>query len=260
MPPSAENVASKRYSRVLLVNDDGIDEEGLSVLEESFFRLSPWVVAPSDHRSGCGQSLGLYAPLEVESRGSRRWAVNGTPTDCVKLALTRLMSVPPELVVAGINPGANLANNVFYSGTVAAATEAAMWGIPSLAVSVECDGGPPRFDTAASVVEMLLSSGLPDGLPNRSLLNVNVPACDFEEIRGYAWTRTARFAADIPFEELRSESLYRYGRFKEQPVLDEEGTDVAAVRNGMVSLTPLSTDRSHLHDLPSIRHLNGGSD
>jgi 5'-nucleotidase len=244
--------------RILLVNDDGIDEEGLAEAERALSGHETWVVAPAEHCSGAGQSLGLYDSLSVERRGPMRWAVDGTPTDCVKLALTRLMASLPDLVVSGINPGANLANNVFYSGTVAAATEAAMWGIPAMAVSVE-DGGAPRFRTASSVALTLLERGIATCLPPRVLLNVNVPDRAADELAGYEWTRTARFASDIPFEEVERGRLYRYGRFTTQAVLDEEGTDVGAVRRGMVSLTPLSTDRSHLHDLPGLESLNGGT-
>lgn len=244
--------------RILLVNDDGIDEEGLAAAEDALSGHEIRVVAPAEHCSGSGQSLGLYGSLTVRQRGSGRWAVDGTPTDCVKLALTSLMEAPPELVVSGINPGANMANNVFYSGTVAAATEAAMWGIPAMAVSVESGGGP-RFETASSVVFSLVESGIPLMLPARTVLNVNVPDREAEEIAGYAWTHTARFAADIPFEELERGRVFRYGRFRTQAVEEEEGTDVQAVGRGLVSLTPLSTDRSHLRDLPGLEVLNGGA-
>ncbi len=245
--------------RILLVNDDGIDEEGLTEAERILSEHETWVVAPAEHCSGTGQALGLYACLSVERRGAMRWAVDGTPTDCVKLALTRLMDARPDLVLSGINPGANLANNVFYSGTVAAATEAAMWGIPAIAVSVECGEGPPRFSTASSVVLTLLESGIPSRLPPRVLLNVNVPDRVAGDLAGYVWTRTARFAADIPLEVLERGRRYRYGRFAPQEVLEREGTDVQALVEGMVSLTPLSTDRSHLHDLPCLDRLNGGA-
>ena len=243
--------------RVLLTNDDGIDRPGLAALENALADTDLWVVAPADHCSGAGQSLGLYAPLAVERRDGRRWAVAGTPADCVKLALTRLMDGPPDVVVSGINAGANLANNVFYSGTVAAATEAAMWGHPSIAVSLE-GGEESGFPAAAAVTRKLLGSRLLAELPRRSVLNVNVPARSAGH-GGYAWTRTARFSRDIPFEEIESGRLYRYGRFSEQPVLDEEGTDVAAVRSGLVSLTLLSTDRSSHHVPSGLETLNGGA-
>lgn len=245
--------------RILLVNDDGIDEEGLAAAAEALSAHETLVVAPAEHCSGSGQSLGLYGSLTVQQRGPGRWAVDGTPTDCVKLALTSLMEAPPDLVVSGINPGANMANNVFYSGTVAAATEAAMWGIPAMAVSVESGGGRPRFETASSVATRLVESGISSMLPSRTVLNVNVPDRPAEDIAGYAWTHTARFAADIPFEELERGRVFRYGRFRTQAVEEEEGTDVQAVGRGLVSLTPLSTDRSHLRDLPGLEVLNGGA-
>jgi 5'-nucleotidase len=243
--------------RVLLTNDDGIDRPGLAALEEALCDSEVWVVAPADHCSGAGQSLGLYAPLAVERLAARRWAVEGTPTDCVKLALTRLLDDPPDIVISGINAGANLGNNVFYSGTVAAATEAAMWGHPALAVSLE-GGEESGFPGAASVTRKLLEARLPAALPRRSVLNVNVPASPAEP-GGYVWTRTARFSRDIPFEEIESGRLYRYGRFSEQPVIREEGTDVAAVKSGLVSLTLLSTDRSSPDDPPGLEMLNGGA-
>jgi 5'-nucleotidase len=231
--------------RILLTNDDGIDQPGLLMLEAELNDHELWTVAPLDHCSGIGQALGLYSFLRVDPRGKRKWAVGGSPTDCVKLALSELMAdTPPDLVVSGINPGPNLANNIYYSGTVAAATEASFWDIPAFAVSQDyCEN--PEFGVSARIVRALVESGIHRSLPDGTVLNVNIPCCRGEETpNGYSWTRTGRFSADIPFEASDGGSGYSYRGIMPQPVHDRAGTDVEALSLGKVSLTLLHTDRS----------------
>jgi len=231
--------------RILLTNDDGIDEPGLAALEFELSGHELWTVAPRWHCSGVGQSLGLYQTLRVRELASRRWAVEGSPTDCVKLALNELMrGAGPELVISGINPGPNLANNVYYSGTVAAATEASFWGIPAFAVS-QGWSEDPDFGVTASIVGELVAAGLHGHLPEGAILNVNVPRTgNGDRPAGYTWTTTGRFSVDIPFRSDGTGEVYSYRKVMPQPVADPEGTDVEAFEAGMVSLTLLRSDRS----------------
>ena len=231
--------------RILLTNDDGIDQPGLLALEEELSAHELWTIAPDRHCSGIGQGLGLYSFLRIERRGERKWAVGGSPTDCVKLALSELMAaVPPDLVVSGINPGPNLANNIYYSGTVAAATEASFWGIPAFAASQDsCEH--PEFGVSARIVRELVESGIHRSLPDGTMLNVNIPCCRGDDTPdGYSWTRTGRFSGDIPFDPDELGSGYSYRGIMPQPVHNLYGTDVEALSLGKVSLTLLQTDRS----------------
>lgn len=247
--------------RILLTNDDGFDQPGILELErllESGNEL--WVVAPLHHCSGTSHSLGLYASMELRETGPRKWALEGTPTDCVKIALMEIMrESPPDLLISGINPGANMANNIFYSGTVAAATEAALWNVPSIAVSVQVTSPErkPRFATASRVMGHLLDRGISSVIPPGSVLNVNVPDAEPEEVRGLRWTRTARFASDISFRQLEPGRVYAYDRYRALPVVDPRNTDVDAVNNLMVSLTLLDSDRTSRIDPPDLELFDG---
>ncbi len=231
--------------RILLTNDDGIDQPGLLTLEEELSAHELWTIAPDRHCSVIGQALRLYSFLRVERRGEKKWAVCGTPADCIKLALSELMAAtPPDLVVSGINPGPNLANNIYYSGTVAAATEASFWGIPAFAVSQDfCED--PEFGISARIIRELVDSGIHGSLPAGTMLNINIPCCKGDDTpEGYSWTRTGRFSRDIPFDTAESGSGYSYRGITPQPVHNLDGTDVEALGRRKVSLTLLHTDRS----------------
>lgn len=228
--------------RILLVNDDGFGEPGLLALEEIFSDHEICTVAPHFHHSGAGMSLNLYSPLVVREYGARRFSVEGTPVDCVKLALSELCGdTPPDLVISGVNPGANLANNTWYSGTVAAATEAAFWLIPSFAVSQEYRKSPD-FDKAARIARKLVDEGVHGMMSPGTFLNVNVPV---EPAGKYRLTRIGNFAREIPFTRLGEEPVFRYGPYEMQPVREEGGTDVHAIREGFVSISLLSASRHH---------------
>jgi len=247
--------------RILLTNDDGYDQPGLLALEELLAEGNElWVVAPLHHCSGTSHALGLYDSMELRQTGNRKWALEGTPTDCVKIALMELMGgTPPDLLVSGINPGANLANNIFYSGTVAAATEAALWDIPSIAVSVQVNSTErkPRFLTASKVLQRLMDRGIASMIPPGTILNVNVPEAEPAEIRGVAWTRMARFSTDITFRQLEPGRVYAYDRYRSLPVVESEGTDVEAVENSMVSLTLLDSGRTSALPPPDLELFDG---
>lgn len=233
--------------RILLVNDDGFDEPGLKALEKVFEDHFTCTVAPRFHQSGSGMSLNLYRPLVVREHGSNRYSVEGTPVDCVKLALAELFpGDPPDLVISGINPGANLANNTWYSGTVAAATEAAFWLIPSIAVSQEYTR-EPDFTHAAKVARKLLDDRVHMHIEPGTLLNVNVPAVP---PRGFAFTTTGNFASEIPFSRDEDGISFNYGPYESQPVREAEGTDVHAISMGLVSISQLSASRHH-HRIPA---------
>jgi 5'-nucleotidase len=198
--------------------------------------------------------------MELRETGQRRWALEGTPTDCVKIALMEIMrESPPELLISGINPGANMANNIFYSGTVAAATEAALWDVPSIAVSVQVRSPErkPRFRTASRVLDHLLRKGIVSMIPAGNILNINVPDLEPEEIRGFRWTRMARFASDISFRQLEPGRVYAYDRYRSLPVVEPENTDVQALDNSFVSLTLLDSNRTSRVYPPDLELFDG---
>ncbi len=248
--------------RILLTNDDGYDQPGLLELENSLGKTHEvWVVAPLHHCSGTSHALGLYSSMELKSEGTRKWALEGTPTDCVKIALMEVMKDnPPDLLVSGINPGANLSNNILYSGTVAAAMEAALWNIPSIALSVQVSahGEKPFFKTASSALDSLLNNDISNNIPNGTVVNVNIPALSIGEIKGWRWTRMAQFSADISFRELEPGRVFAYDRYRSLPVIDPDGSDVEAVRDHYISMTLLDINRTSIRQ-PPILELTDGS-
>jgi len=230
--------------RILLTNDDGIGAPGLEALETVLGgSWDVWVVAPDAPCSGSGHALGLYRDIAVTRTGERSWSVGGTPADCVKLAIRELLGFIPDLAVSGINPGPNLANNVHYSGTVAAASEAAFWGIPAMAVS-SGSPSPSHLGSAAEYVAGLIRSGMHASIPSDSVLNLNIPDSPSAMLGPPVWTRTGRFSQDAPFIVIEPGRSYRYGRCSELPLREEAGTDVEALRAGFVSATLLGLDRS----------------
>src|SRR5216683_555425 len=172
---------------ILVTNDDGIHARGLQVLADALAALGEvYVVAPDREQSAVGHALTLHRPLRVDRVAERKFAVNGTPSDCVNLAVLGLLPEPPVLVAAGVNHGTNLGDDVTYSGTVAAAMEGTLLGVPSFAVSL-LGRGDFRFEVAARFARRLAAWVLERGLPSDTLLNVNVPApLDGEPIRGFA--------------------------------------------------------------------------
>ncbi|MCK4672048.1 MAG: 5'/3'-nucleotidase SurE [Candidatus Aegiribacteria sp.] len=250
--------------RILLTNDDGYDQPGLLELENSLGeRHEIWVVAPLHHCSGTSHALGLYSSMELITEGedSRKWALEGTPTDCVKIALMEIMKDnPPDLLISGINPGSNLSNNILYSGTVAAAMEAALWNIPSIALSVQISahGEKPLFETASNALDTLLDNDINNKIPNGTIVNVNVPGLDISEIKGWKWTRMAQFSADISFREIEPGRVFAYDRYRSLPVIDPDGTDVDAIQKHYISMTLLDVNRTSTRK-PPILELTDGS-
>jgi 5'-nucleotidase len=239
--------------RILLSNDDGYFAPGIEVLASQLASQADiTVVAPERDRSGASNSLTLDRPLIVRRAPNGFLFVNGTPTDCVHLAVTGLLDALPDMVISGINLGANMGDDTIYSGTVAAATEGHLLGIPSIAVSLTSKIGR-HFDTAAAVVIELLRRHGRQPLGGW-LLNVNVPDLPLGEIKGYRMTRLGRrhkAESVIKTETPRGETCYWVGAAG--PAADAgEGTDFHAVEHGYVSVTPLQIDLTHHAELPRV--------
>ncbi|MBO0902203.1 5'/3'-nucleotidase SurE [Jiella sonneratiae] len=235
--------------RILITNDDGIDAEGLAVLERVAQALSDdvWTVAPETDQSGLSHSLTLSSPLRLRKRSDRRFAVRGTPTDCVIMAVRKVMDGLPDLVLSGINAGQNICEDISYSGTVAGAMEGMMLGIRSIALSQAFRPGTDRealWATAEShapaIIERLAAFDLPAG----HLLNVNFPAVAPEEVAGVAVTRQGKLDYALGIDERRDGRGFPYFwlKFGRQAGPDVAESDIAALDAGMISVTPLQLD------------------
>jgi 5'-nucleotidase len=231
---------------ILVTNDDGIESEGLEALRyvaEGFGEV--WVVAPSFEQSGVGHGITLHKPLKVEKRGERTFCLNGSPTDCVWLAIRNLLPRMPSLVLSGINKGSNLGEDVTYSGTVAAAMEGALRGIPSIAFSLV---GRDVFDFSVVkpwVRKILEGLGTLKDL-DELLLSVNLPPFGDGLVRGIQITRVARGMCRVDGHVIETkdpdgQKVYSFAK-KDSTCNYEPGTDAFAVLNGFVSMTPLSLD------------------
>ncbi|MEC4748065.1 5'/3'-nucleotidase SurE [Methylomicrobium sp. Wu6] len=241
---------------ILLSNDDGYLAEGLAALAEA---LRPYadisVVAPDRNRSAASNSLTLDMPLRVHAADNGFIKVDGTPTDCVHLAITGLLEPEPDMVFAGINHGANLGDDVLYSGTVAAATEGRFLGLPAVAISLVCNEEPKHFETAAEVAVVLLKRLLAKPLSQDTLLNVNVPDVALADLKGYRATRLGLRHKSEPVikqSDPRGRKIYWIG----PPGAEQDagpGTDFDAVSTGYVSITPLQLDLTWYDRVNTIR-------
>ena len=240
--------------RILLANDDGYQAQGLRMLAQALSSLAEvTIVAPDRNRSGASNSLTLDSPLRVERVDERTYYVNGTPTDCVHIAITGLLAQPPDMLISGINHGANLGDDVLYSGTVAAAMEGRFLGIPSLAVSLVLEAAG-HFETAAELTRRLVERSLADPLPPDAILNVNVPDLPLERIRGI---RPAR----LGFRH-KSEPVIKAVDPKNRPIYwigaagagqdTGPGTDFHAIAADCVSVSPIKVDLTAHSALGSI--------
>ena len=240
--------------KILLSNDDGYQAQGLQALAE---RLSPLgeilVVAPERDRSGASNSLTLDYPLRARTMDNGFIRVDGTPTDCVHLAITGLLDEEPDIVVSGINAGPNMGDDVIYSGTVAAATEGRFLGLPALAISMNSHA-PEHFDTGARVALELVKRLQEAPLSADVILNVNVPDLPYAELRGYRSTRLGhRHKAEpvVRTTDPRGKTIYWVG-----PAGAEQdagpGTDFHALREGYVSVTPLQVDLTRHSALDAV--------
>lgn len=229
---------------ILVTNDDGVHAPGLAILVEALDALGDvWVYAPDRQQSAVGHGVSLHRPLRVHEVRERWYMVDGTPTDCVMLAVRDLLARKPDLVVSGINPGANLGDDVTYSGTVAGAYEGMLLGIRSFAVS-DVSYTPAHLDTAGRIARHLAGLLLKEGLPKDTVLNVNVPDVPYDELDGMAITKMGR--RDYQDEIVRREDprggAYYWIGGAEPSHVEEEGTDFEAVEHRRVSVTPLHRD------------------
>lgn len=239
--------------RILVSNDDGVHAEGIRALSEALAACGEViVVAPDRNRSGASHSLTLEVPLRVTRITETGYhAVKGTPTDCVHLAVNELVRPEPDMVVAGINHGANLGDDVIYSGTVAAATEGRHLGFPSLAISLV---GKTHFATAAHYAAQLVRGMMVHPLPADQILNVNVPDLPLDQIKGIRVTRLGnrhRAESVICSEDPRGQPIYWIGPPGSQQDAGE-GTDFAAIEQGYVSITPLTIDMTAYSSLAGL--------
>ncbi|MFO7858731.1 MAG: 5'/3'-nucleotidase SurE [Ectothiorhodospiraceae bacterium] len=239
---------------ILLSNDDGYLAAGIDYLARGLAGLGDITsVAPDRDRSGASNSLTLDLPIRAVEVSPRRYRVEGTPTDCVHLAVTGLLEQDPDMVVSGINAGANMGDDVLYSGTVAAATEGRFLGLPAIAVSL-ASHEPEHFETAARVAALLVERLMRDPLPADTILNVNVPDLPWERIAGFEATRLGerhRSEPSIPSTDPRNRPIYWIG----PPGAEQDagpGTDFHAIRRGYVSVTPIQVDLTRYEALDKV--------
>ena len=236
--------------RILLTNDDGIHAEGLACLERIARTMSEdvWVVAPETDQSGFAHSLSISEPLRLRKIDDRHYAVRGTPTDCVIMGVRKVLPEPPDLILSGVNSGANLADDVTYSGTVAGAMEGTLLGIRSIALSqaynVVDQARIVPWETAETLAPALLDKLLQIDLPSGVFLNVNFPNCRPEEVEAPVVTSQGKLVHSLWIDE-RADGRgfpYYWLRFGREAPEVREGSDIHAVRNKRVSVTPLKLD------------------
>lgn len=236
--------------RILLTNDDGIHAEGLAVLERIARTISDdvWVVAPETDQSGLAHSLTLSEPLRLRKIDERHFALRGTPTDCVIMGVRHVLPEPPDLILSGVNAGANIADDVTYSGTVAGAIEGTLLGVRSIALSqeyaYEADRRITLWETvehhAPAIIKKLVDAGWPAGV----LINLNFPNCTADEVKGTRVTRQGKLSHNVHLDERRDGRGFPYfwlqfGRSKDEVAPD---SDIAAIRAACISVTPLQLD------------------
>ena len=241
---------------IMVTNDDGIHAPGIIALAEALHELGDvTVVAPDRERSAAGHSLTLHSPLRVFELRPGWFAVDGTPTDCVNMGIHSLLPDKPDLVVSGINHGPNLGDDITYSGTVAAAMEANLMGIPAIAVSLGTFERHGHFDAAARVAVRVARQVLANGLPADTFLNVNIPDCPAEEMGEPLITRqgTRSFIGTIIDKtDPRGRKYYWIG--SDEPAFnDEPGTDFHALNRRHVSITPLHLDLTNYESMKILK-------
>lgn len=241
--------------RILISNDDGYFAPGLNILATHLAKIADiTVVAPERNRSGASNSLTLDRPLSVRKASNGFYYVNGTPTDCVHIALTGLMDEMPDMVVSGINDGANMGDDTIYSGTVAAAMEGYLLDIPSFAVSMS-QHNATHFETAARITVELVQHYGKTSLKSPTLLNINVPDIPYEEIQGRSITRLGKRHKAEPVIQLktpRGETVYWVGAAG-QPNDGGEGTDFYAIAHNHVSISPIQVDLTKHSQLSELK-------
>ena len=237
--------------RILLTNDDGIHAPGLKVLEAIARAISDdvWICAPAEEQSGAGHSLTLTRPIRLREHDARRWSVTGTPTDAVTMALRKVMPAAPDLILSGVNRGANLGDDVTYSGTVAGAMEGALAGIPAIALSQvyarEGQGDAVPFDVAAHSGEKVLRPLLDAPFAPRSLININFPAIAADSVKGIRVVRQGfhdyKRGTVLESTDPRGYRYYWFGLHGIEHT-PSHATDLEAIQDGYIAVTPLQLD------------------
>jgi 5'-nucleotidase len=246
--------------RILLTNDDGIHAEGLRVLERIARALSDdvWVVAPEADQSGFAHSLSLSEPLRMRKVDDRHFALRGTPTDCVIMGVRKILPEPPDIVLSGVNSGANSADDVTYSGTVAGAMEGCMIGLRAIALSqayhVREEGRVVPWETAEAHAPALLDKLLHADLPRGVFLNINFPRCAPDEVAGTRVTAQGKLVHGLWIDERRDGRglPYYWLRFGREPEELREGSDIAALKENLISVTPLKLDLTDYDTLSNL--------
>ncbi|SON55957.1 5'-nucleotidase SurE [Hartmannibacter diazotrophicus] len=245
--------------RILITNDDGILAPGLESLERIARSLADevWVVAPENDQSGFAHSLTLHDPLRLRELDEKRYAVRGTPTDCVIMAVRQIMDEPPDLILSGVNAGQNAADDVTYSGTIAAAIEGTLIGVPSIALSQAFDwasGKPIPFATAEAHAPELIDRLMTAGIAPGTLININFPDRAAEAVEGISVCRQGTSAHGLRIDarvDSRRKPYYwlAYARAFREP---EAGTDVHALQSGHIAVTPLKLDMTYTDGLGAL--------
>lgn len=250
---------------ILLTNDDGIFAEGLLAMHRVLsqrHRVS--VIAPDRERSAVGHGITLAHPIRATrvsvNGGAKGWAVSGTPADCIKLAIIELMDRRPDLVISGINPGANVGVNLSYSGTVAAAREAAMYGIKSIAVSIHGDVHL-HYDAAAQFAARVAPMVVANGLPMGTFLNINLPNLPAHQTAGVRVSRQAADLYDEYFEKRQDprDRTYYWQGCESHPKFSHQDADGAALEDNYISVTPVRCDMTDYNALEHIKNWDFGN-
>jgi 5'-nucleotidase len=248
--------------RILITNDDGIEAPGLDVLQQIASELSDdvWVVAPETDQSGAAHSLTLHEPLRLRQLSERSFAVKGTPTDCVIMCVRHILhDQKPDLVLSGVNAGHNIADDVTYSGTIAGAIEGTLLGIPSIALSQAIDyekRGEVRWQMPMAHGAPLIRKLMAMGWPGDVMLNLNFPDCEPDNLRGIAITAQGKRDQDylriVDRTDARDRPYYWLG-FNRQLSEPEQGTDLWALRQNSISVTPLHLNLTHIETCGKLR-------
>jgi len=247
-------------TRILVVNDDGIRAPGLKVLERiaKKFTRDVWVFAPEEEQSGAGHSLSLFKPIRVKQVSRRRFAVGGSPTDCVMMALSEyLRDKKPDLILSGVNRGANLGDEITYSGTVAGALEATLLCIPAIALSQQVIGEKEQFHTTETLAPGIIEKLVRHEWPRDVFMNVNFPDVPSDKVAGVTVVEQGRRQSSYNLHEMpdprREGFFYIIGTARRGPHMRRSDSDYRAIDRGEITITPLHCDLTHRGALRALR-------
>lgn len=249
--------------RILLTNDDGVNADGLLTLERIAQQFSDdiWIVAPHTDQSGVAHSLSLHNPLRLNDHGGQRFSVVGTPTDCIIMAVDKLMERKPDLLLSGINSGLNVADGISYSGTVAGAIEGTLQGIKSIALSQGYGGSSenkPDFSISEKIAPDLIRKLINLEVPDGTFFNVNFPGCLIEDLRSVKFTVQGRKNWDSFYIDKRMDNrgeAYYWLAFRGNNTNSDQKSDLKALREGHVSVTPLSVNMTDYQSFEKLANL-----